>query len=149
MLLGKEQFNYTLFLLYLGPAQSSLFSLPICPTILQLQHISFRGLATRVFLCQLLVFFPLSVCMSICCGLNVITYLNAWSLVGGALWEELGGLALLEQVCHSPLQKLSLCLPRANKDVSKLLVTVLVPCLLPCCYAFPLWFIDSPSEIRM
>jgi hypothetical protein len=29
-----------------------------------------------------------------------LTYLNAWCSVGGSVWEGLGGMTLLEEVCH-------------------------------------------------
>ena len=33
-------------------------------------------------------------------GPNRLVCLNAWSLVGGTVWEGLGGVALLEEVYH-------------------------------------------------
>lgn len=31
---------------------------------------------------------------------HVLIYLNAWSPVGGSIWERLGGVASLEEVCY-------------------------------------------------
>lgn len=33
-------------------------------------------------------------------SLQRLIYLNAWFLVGGTVWEVLGGVALLKEVCH-------------------------------------------------
>ena len=33
-------------------------------------------------------------------GPHTLIYLNVWSSVGGTVWKELGGVALLEKVGH-------------------------------------------------
>ena len=33
-------------------------------------------------------------------GPHRLVRLNAWSLVGGTVWKGLGGVALLEDLCH-------------------------------------------------
>jgi hypothetical protein len=33
-------------------------------------------------------------------GPYMLSYLNSWSSVGWTIWEGLGGMALLEEVCH-------------------------------------------------
>ena len=72
-------------------------------------------------------------------------YLNAWSPVHGTIWEGLGGVAFLEDVCHSSVDfgvsktqpvpvSLSLFLLSADPDV-ELSATSPVPCLPACPHA--------------
>jgi hypothetical protein len=66
-------------------------------------------------------------------------YLNVWSSVGETVWEALGGVALLEEVCHwgvgfevseaHPIPSVSICLVAVPGDVSK--HACLLPCSLP------------------
>ena len=90
-------------------------------------------------------------------------YLNAWSLTGRAVWEGLGGVALLEEVYHrrqalrfqkpTPLPASSFCFMVVSTH--ELSATAPVPCLPACCHV-PLtemvvdsspWNCESPNEI--
>ena len=83
-----------------------------------------------------------------CGGLNEncpqrLMYLNTWSPVGGNIWEGLGGVVLLEEVCHwgwdlrfkkptsFPVSSLGFCLS-VTRELS---ATASAPCLPACCHA--------------
>ena len=48
--------------------------------------------------------------VSMSMALHRLFYLDAFSTVGGTIWEGLGGVALLEGVCHSQVDSSSLAL---------------------------------------